>query len=64
MLILSARHLLLIVQAFVACFNHARPHQGIGSRIPDPIAEVTQGDARIIAFPVLGGLYHDYRRVT
>jgi putative transposase len=45
-------------------FNTARPHQGIGQRIPVS-GERQRTRARfagsITAFPVLGGLHHDYR---
>src|SRR5450432_4046665 len=43
-------------------FNAARPHQGIGQRVPT--ARVLKGrtdPAGVIAVPVLGGLHHDYR---
>ena len=60
-LILSERHLHRIVKEYVAYFNHARPHQGIKQRIPcqpEPLSET----GRIVSYPVLGGLHHDYRR--
>ena len=66
MLILNERHLHRITSEYVAYFNHSRPHQGIGQRIPDPHEEdenrVGECDGRIIGHPVLGGLHHDYRR--
>jgi putative transposase len=43
-------------------FNAARPHQGIGQRIPVPGERAPGPFARsVIAIPVLGGLHHDYR---
>jgi hypothetical protein len=60
-LILSERHLHRIVKEYVAYFNHARPHQGIKQRIPcQPEPQSKTG--RIVSYPVLGGLHHDYRR--
>jgi putative transposase len=68
MLILSERHLHRVVGEYVAYFNHSRPHQGIGQRIPDPPdatgCEEQEGVTRVIGHPVLGGLHHDYRRVA
>ncbi len=68
MVILSERHLHRVVGEYVAYFNHSRPHQGIGQRIPDPPNETgceeQEGVARVIGHPVLGGLHHDYRRVA
>ena len=60
----SLRH---VLKEYVVSFNQARPHQGIQQRIPAPLepggaASRTKG--RIIAFPVLGGLHHDYRRAA
>ena len=44
-------------------FNRARPHQGIGQRVPDGMAAPSaHGD--VIAYPVLGGLHHEYRKAA
>jgi len=68
MLILDERHLYRIIGEYVEYFNHARPHQGIGQRIPDPReADKSRGGEsrnRIVGHPVLGGLHHDYWRVA
>jgi transposase InsO family protein len=66
-LILSERHLHRVIGEYVAYFNRARPHQGIGQRIPDPPEDTLSADrssSRIVGYPVLGGLHHDYRRVA
>jgi hypothetical protein len=69
-LILSERQLYRLVGQYVVCFNHSRPHQGMGQRIPDPQAQeddVSETEERtqcIVARPVLGGLHHDYRWVA
>jgi putative transposase len=43
-------------------FNTARPHQGIGQRIPVS-GERASGPlaSSVIATPMLGGLHNDYR---
>ena len=66
-LILGEGHLQRVMKADIDYFNRARPHQGIGQRIPDaaPSDLTALPDERpVIAFPVLGGLHHDYRRVA
>lgn len=66
-LILSPAHLQRIVLEYVRYFNQARPHQGIGQRIPVPEAVPsleTASAGRIIGRSVLAGLHHDYRRVA
>jgi hypothetical protein len=47
-------------------FNEARPHQGIGQRIPGKPAVAIDITKPTVAkpVPVLGGLHHDYRRAA
>jgi len=63
-LVLGEEHLRRVLREYVAYFNHARPHQGIGQAIPDATgpAPPSRPTAPIVAIPVLGGLHHDYRR--
>ena len=73
-LILGEQHLHQVVGEYMQYFNAARPHQGIGQAIPDRLrgqgtAATSElagavADGKIRAFPVLGGLHHDYRRVA
>lgn len=53
-----------VVRRYVLYFNQARPHQGIGQRVPAGPASDRRSDGRIIAIPVLGGLHHDYQRAA
>ena len=67
MLIVSEAHLRDVLREYVTYFNRSRPHQGIGQRIPMPHASsavALSTSAKVIAFPVLGGLHHDYRRAA
>ena len=62
-LLLDDQHLENVARQYVRYFNTARPHQGIGQRIPDgPVNDNHTG--KVIAIPVLGGLHHDYRRAV
>jgi transposase InsO family protein len=63
-LILHRNHLSHVVKEYAAYYNHARPHQGIGQRIPARFGgrEPAQS-GRIIATLVLGGLHRSYSRV-
>jgi hypothetical protein len=66
-LVLGEEHLRRVLRAYVAYFNDARPHQGIGQAIPARLAPVDGervNPGRVVAFPVLGGLHHDYRRAA
>jgi putative transposase len=63
-LIFSEGHARRVVSEYVTFFNHCRPHQGIGQKIPDPLPLtplVEEGQRQVIALPVLHGLQHDYR---
>jgi len=63
MIILSETHLQRVLADYALnYFNTARPHQGIGQRIPVPGERVlARSVGSITALPVLGGLHHDYR---
>ena len=66
-LLMSESHLRHVLKEYVRYFNRSRPHQGIHQHMPE--REETLGPSvssrdTIIAFPVLGGLHHDYRRVA
>jgi len=63
-LILSERHLHRMIQEYQMYFNHTRPHQGIGQRVPcHPVERTRQpGSGKVISRSVLGGLHHDYCR--
>lgn len=65
-LILGERHLRRVLRAYVAYFNTARPHQGIGQAVPavpEP-APATGPPGPIVSIPVLGGLHHEYRQAA
>jgi transposase InsO family protein len=62
-LILSERHLHRVMTEYAEYFNHARPHQGLGQRIPcRPLQGAgLSGSRQITSRPVLGDLHHDYQ---
>ena len=65
-LVLGEGHLRRVLREYVRYFNAARPHQGIGQGIPSTPVRVPASDPAvpIVAFPVLGGLHHDYHRAA
>jgi putative transposase len=64
-LILGERHLARVLHEYVAYFNRARPHQGLGQAIPEPSPGAQGGgEGSIRAVPVLGGLHHTYQRAA
>ena len=66
-LIFQEKQLHRLLKASVVYLNQARPHQGLGQRIPDPLlpfAPLPNEPNKVIAVAVLGGLHHDYRRAA
>jgi putative transposase len=68
-LILNQAHLRAVLSEYQEHYNTARPHQGIGQRVPDdgPGRRVTAADTgmcRIRRKPVLGGLINEYERAA
>ena len=62
-IVLSERHLLTVLAEYIRYFNQARPHQGLNQNSPNgPRLPTLAGE--VIAFPVLGGIHHDYRRAA
>jgi putative transposase len=65
--IFDEKQLQRVLNAYVAYFNQARPHQGIGQQIPhssgSSLATAHKG-TKVVAVPILAGLHHDYRRVA
>lgn len=62
MLVLGGLQLIRILKDYGTYFNQARLHQGIGQQLPAPTVS-PPGDAnsgKVMAFPVLNGLHHDY----
>ncbi len=63
MIILNQKHLHGVIQEFTTFYDHSRPHQGLQQRIPMQPPD-QPGTGKVFAFPVLGGLHHDYRRAA
>ena len=66
-LIFHEKQLAQLLRSYVLYFNHARPHQGLQQKIPDPSALSTLPPNQlnqVISLPVLGGLHHDYQRAA
>ena len=63
LIILNTAHLKYALHEYEHFFNTARPHQGIGQKIPDPPLEVSSG-GRVRRRDLLGGVLHDYYRAA
>src|ERR1700704_3008927 len=61
-LIWNRRHLERVLSAYVAYYNLARPHRGIGLGVPVAPDELAPRMGPIERVDVLGGLIHEYHR--
>ena len=63
MLVIGELQLIRVLKGYISYFNPARPHQGIAQQIPAPRVSPpgTPKTRRVVAYPVLNGLHHDYR---
>jgi len=61
-IVLGETHLQRVLDEYaLRYFNTARPHQGMAQQIPVPAKRCSfVRSATVVAFPVLGGLHHDY----
>jgi hypothetical protein len=63
-LIWNRRHLERVLSAYVAHYNLARPHRGLGLEVPVAPDSVPLGTGPIERVDVLGGLIHEYHRAA
>ncbi len=66
-LLVSEAHSRRVLDEYARYFNHARPHQGIQQRVPEPgeNEDASMGTAaEVTAFPVRGRPHHAYRRAA
>ena len=64
--IFQEKQLHRVLRAYVQYFNQARPHQGIKQQILELYGVSVPPDqesGKILSFPILGGLHHDYREI-
>ncbi len=63
-LIWNRRHVERVLSAYVAHYNLARPHRGIGLEVPVASDKVPLRTGPIERVDVLGGLIHEYDRAA
>jgi transposase InsO family protein len=62
-IILSEAHLKRVLDEWDVHFNRGRPHQGLEQRVPVPPDHgMSSANGKVVAFPILSGLHHEYRR--
>jgi putative transposase len=63
-LVVSRRHLEVVLTAYVRHYNEARPHRGLGLEQPFPRPLPSGTDRTVIRRDILGGVIHEYERAA
>jgi transposase InsO family protein len=63
-IIFNERHLKQILYEYFSYYHSARTHLSLGKQCPEPRAVEPPGVGKVVAFPHLGGLHHEYRRAA
>ena len=64
LLVVSGRHLEVVLAEYVHHYNQARPHRGLGLEQPIPPPVQRTSDRRVIRRDILGGLIYQYERAA
>jgi putative transposase len=64
LLVLSRRHLEVVLADYIRHYNGARPHRGLGLERPLPRPVPSSTDGRVIRRDIFGGLIHEYERAA
>lgn len=63
-IIYNGRHLQRLLRSYFVYYHTARTHLSLDKQSPQPRQVEDQGRGKIIAYPHVGGLHHEYRRAA
>ena len=63
-IVLNERHLKRLLRSYSSYYRTARTHLALAKQCPEPRTVERPDRGNIIAFPHVGGLHHEYRRVA
>jgi transposase InsO family protein len=63
-IIFNELHLKRLLCAYFSYYHAARTHLSLDKQCPEPRAVEPPDSGRVVAFPHLGGLHHEYRRAA
>ena len=63
-IIFNERHLRQVLKAYVTYYHDARTHLFLDKQSPVPRSIESPEQGKIVAFPHVGGLHHEYRRAA
>jgi len=63
-IVFNERHLKRVLGSYMAYYHTARTHLALAKQCPEPRPVALPDQGKVIAFPHVGGLHHEYRRVA
>lgn len=63
-MVVNERHLMRILRSYFAYYARARTHLALAKQCPEPRQVQSPEQGKVIAFPHVGGLHHEYRRAA
>jgi transposase InsO family protein len=63
-IIVNESHLRRLLRAYFSYYHSARTHLGLDKQCPEPRKVEPPDRGKVVAFPHLGGLHHEYRRAA
>ena len=63
-IVFNERHLKRVLGSYMAYYHTARTHLALDKQCPEPRPVASPDQGRVIAFPHVGGLHHEYRRAA
>jgi transposase InsO family protein len=63
-IIFDEHHLKRLLRAYFSYYHTARTHLSLDKQCPEPRVEDPPEAGKVIAFPHLGSLHHEYRRAA
>jgi transposase InsO family protein len=64
LIVCNARHLKRLLRSYFIYYHDARTHLALAKQCPKPRPVALPHQGKIIAFPHIGGLHHEYRRAA
>ena len=63
-IVINERHLKRLLSSYFTYYHRARTHLSLDKQSPDPRPVQPPDHGKVIAFPQVGGLHHEYRRAA
>jgi transposase InsO family protein len=63
-IVLNERHLKRLLRSYFSYYHAARTHLALDKQSPEPRQVESPERGKVVAFPHIGGLHHEYRRAA